>query len=277
MLSDLFPEKKYQISLFNTSLKYLKTQLFINKAEFITYDLDYIVFCYGRDCQLSPYGLTIYTTYSYGIKLRYAYKEKFVKSNNTLISTGTKFPVIYFNYRLFSDNKNFTKKFERYEFKITKKLYGKNTGITNLTLVGGYIDGIPCYNYFYNGHGSKLNTFSIFAENTFATMDINRFMADRFIHFYFEQDFGNRFIKTKHFKPEFVISNNIGFGDVSVKELESYNKGYYEVGLQINNIINQMNIIKYGVGVFYNYGTYSNSKIISNNFAYKLTVKFNIQ
>ncbi len=275
MLTDMFNQKKYQISLYNTSLKYLKTKIFINKTD--AYAFNYF-FC--RDVNGFCVNLYNYMVYSTGIKLRYAYKEKFVKSNNTLISTGTKYPVIYFNYTLFSDNKDFTKKFERYEIRINKKIYTKNLGVTNLSLSGGFVNGQPYSPYFYNGHGSSPSgKFGIYSENSFATMEVSSFLVDRFINFYFEHDFGNRFIKTKIFKPEFTISNNIGFGQNKTFGLEqySYDKGYYEAGLQINNIINQMNIIKYGVGIFYNYGEYSNKNVISNNFAYKLIVKFNIQ
>ncbi len=270
MLYDLFNKKEYKISLFNTSIKYLKTNIFVKKLNIKTYNFLYDIY----QPNVKPIEL-----YSYGIKLRYAYKEKFIKSNNVLISTGTKYPIIYFNYQLFSDKKNFINKYQRYELKIIKKIYNKTIGTTNISAVGGYISGTPYDGYLYNGHGSKTGQFSIFAENTFATMPIGKYYVDKFISLYIEQNFGNILIRTKKFKPEFAISNNIAFGYNKNKNLQAftYEKGYYEAGLQINNIINQMNIIKYGIGVFYNYGQYSNLTKIKNNFAYKLIVKFNIQ
>lgn len=279
MIREMFNQKIYQISLNSTIFKYLKTNIYINRINFLDDDFNSINFCNNCYCASFP-NIKSFQLYTYGIKLRYAYKEKFIKSNNTLISTGTKFPVIYFNYRLFSDNMMFSKKFERYEIKIAKKIYWKKIGNTNLSFVGGYLDGNPNPNFMYSGNGSRgFGKFSIFAENTFSTKFVEFSFVNKFIALYFEHDFGNRLIKTKHFKPEFAISNNIGYGFNTYKGLEnfSYNKGIYEAGFQINNIINQMNIIKYGIGIFYDYSENNDNINIMNNFAYKLTVKFNIE
>jgi hypothetical protein len=58
-------------------------------------------------------------------------------------------------------------------------------------------------------------------------------------------------------------------------DLNSYNRGYYEAGLLIDNIIN-LNFFSYGMGVFYRYGPYSLENI-SNNFAYKFSFRFQLE
>ena len=49
-------------------------------------------------------------------------------------------------------------------------------------------------------------------------------------------------------------------------------KGYYESGILINNILN-LGFYSFGVGAFYRYGPYSLDKI-SDNFAWKFTMTF---
>jgi hypothetical protein len=51
-------------------------------------------------------------------------------------------------------------------------------------------------------------------------------------------------------------------------------KGYFESGILINNLLNQW-FFGIGVGAFYRYGPYSLNKTI-DNFAFKFTITLNI-
>jgi hypothetical protein len=95
-----------------------------------------------------------------------------------------------------------------------------------------------------------------------------------------KQDFGSLLFKTKQFNPEITLVTNIGFGKLrnpekhNNLEFNTMEKGYYESGILINNIL-KTTIFGYGFGIFYRYGPYAFNKT-SDNFAYKLTLKFNL-
>ncbi|UCH14546.1 MAG: hypothetical protein JSV22_00935, partial [Bacteroidales bacterium] len=135
------------------------------------------------------------------------------------------------------------------------------------------------YSKLYNGHGSYKG-FTLESEYSFATMRFNEFLSDRFVSLYLKQNLGTRFFETKWFKPDIALAANIGFGKLSHPEKHNYfefntmEKGYYEGGILINNIL-KPGIFGYGFGIFYRFGPYAFSKT-SDNFAYKLTLNINL-
>jgi hypothetical protein len=50
------------------------------------------------------------------------------------------------------------------------------------------------------------------------------------------------------------------------------NKGYFESGIQINNIL-KLSFQGYGIGIYYRYGPYSLPKLI-DNWAFKFNLTF---
>ncbi|MFW5721558.1 MAG: hypothetical protein ACOCWW_04175, partial [Bacteroidota bacterium] len=114
------------------------------------------------------------------------------------------------------------------------------------------------------------------AENSFGTMRMNEFYADRFLSVFFKHDFGNLLFRTEKFAPKFAVINNFGIGAFTQETnqhsvpVKSFEKGYYECGLLINNILSQ-SFLGYGVGIFYRYGPYAFEKT-ADNFAYKLSL-----
>jgi hypothetical protein len=112
-------------------------------------------------------------------------------------------------------------------------------------------------------------------------MRFNEFLSDRFFALFIKQDFGKLLFRTKgKFQPEIALVHNLGFGtltDQSPHEhitFRTMEKGYYEGGLLINNLIH-VQLFKYGLGVMYRYGSYAFPKTI-DNFAFKLSLQFNI-
>jgi hypothetical protein len=111
-------------------------------------------------------------------------------------------------------------------------------------------------------------------------MRFNEFLSDRFVSLYFKQDFGRMLFGGEKFRPRLAFVNNIGFGWLNHSyyhnniEFRTLEKGYYECGLLINNLINQK-MFGYGFGIFYRYGPYSLLKI-RDNFALKLSFTLNL-
>ena len=95
-------------------------------------------------------------------------------------------------------------------------------------------------------------------------MNNYEFLSDRFVNFYFRQDFGSLLLKTKKFHPEISLVHNIAFGSLASPELhqgiefKTLEKGFFEGGIVVDNILrfNYMNMgyLGLGVGVYYRYG-----------------------
>ena len=209
---------------------------------------------------------------------RYAYKEKFIRNMKKKISMGTNYPIVWFQYtRGISSFLEGDFDYNRYDIKIEKSFYTNYLGKTSLKLAAGYVDADIPYTNLYNGNGSY-HAFTLFAPNSFATMRMNEFLSNKYLAFYFTHDFGKLLLQSKKFKPEFMIATNIGFGwldfdqshyNINYKTME---KGYYESGLLINNLLN-LRVYSLGLGAFYRYGPYMMPKTI-DNLGGKISLKF---
>ncbi len=264
---------------FGTSLlPYVKVQLFLNQqSRQVT--SDYFRFPDYSDIGFEPPTRLFHFTET-GIKFRYAFKEKFMETpRGNRLSLGTDYPVIQANI---SRGLNFLDgqfEYTRIEARISKTFLSKNFGQSIISITGGYIDSNLPYPRLYNGHGSY-GKFTVETGNSFATMRMNEFVSDRFVSLFFKQNFGELLFKTDKFKPKIALVQNIGFGDLVYKEnhygisMRTMDEGYYESGLLINNILNQM-FVGYGLGVFYRYGPYQLTETI-DNFAFKFTITINL-
>ena len=95
-------------------------------------------------------------------------------------------------------------------------------------------------------------------------MENYEFLSDRFVHFYFRQDFGTLLFKTEKFQPEFAFEHNIAFGSLTAPalhqgiEFKTLEKGFFEGGVVVNNLLRfnylNMGYLGLGLGVFYRYG-----------------------
>lgn len=224
----------------------------------------------GRD-RKSTFNLAEVTT-----GFRFAYKEKFLKNARTQISLGTNYPIIYFQYgRGLNKMLNGNFAYDRLDVKITKSFYFKYLGRTSLCLNLGMVRGDVPYTELYNGNGS-FRQFTIYTPNSFATMRMNEFLSDRYVAFYFTHNFGQLLLRQKWFHPEISIASNMAFGSLEkpgVHHLIAFDimdKGYFESGLLLNNLIN-LGLVNLGIGAYYRYGAYS-----LYNWQDNATVKFSL-
>jgi hypothetical protein len=216
-----------------------------------------------------------------GIKLRYAYKETFMKSpRGNKFSMGTKSPVLCFNVARGTELLNGSFTYWRTELKITKTFTTKTWGETHMSIISGLVSGKVPYAKLYAGLGSY-RPFTLETEQSFGTMRFNEFLSDKFFGLFIKHDLGKLLFKPKgKFQPEIALVHNFGFGSLTNKEpheniaFKTMNKGYFEGGLLINNLL-RVQLFKYGVGVFYRYGPYAFTKTI-DNFAFKLSLQLNL-
>lgn len=273
LIKDMVREEKYEADLSFRTLQYFKAKIFTNQSTvnpFNDYQFQEGTNTYSDDFYVSEIGLN----------LKFAYKEKFMETPYGKFSMGTDFPVFYGNIirgiPWYKGNFSYTK----FEAAIAHNFFIKMVGTSHAKVVGGYAQGdIPYFN-LYNGNGGYGNKLSLYADNSFSTMRLGEFYADRFISLYYRHNFGSLLFRGKKFKPQISFLNNMGWGWLNDKkkhkniDLKSYSKGYYETGLLIDNVIN-LNFLSYGMGVFYRYGPYSFKKTAAN-FAYKFSFRFQL-
>jgi hypothetical protein len=212
------------------------------------------------------------------IGIRYAYKEKFFDNSRMLLSMGTKYPIIWFNY--YQGFKNFLGgeyNYQRFDIKIQKSFYTKYLGETSIILNGGIVLGDVPYSNLYRGQGTN-GVITMFAPGSFGSMGSAEFLSDRYFAAFFSHNFGNLLYQGEKFKPELVLLTNIGFGWLSHPEyhkniaFKTMNLGYYESGFLINRLLN-LKIYNIGIGATYRYGPYSNN-LIEDNLSIKISLTF---
>lgn len=219
------------------------------------------------------------------LKLRIAFKEKFVYSRNKLSTDGVANPVIWLSYHknlegVFGSPYNF----DKIEFQFKGKKEFKYLGVTSIMAQAGYINGFVPMTELFNIEGTANKDFGIYCTETFSTMRPDEFFCDRFAALYFSHNFRNLLIDFKKFHPEIIIVTNIAFGNCNSNSqslrfsdsqvFNNLNKGYYESGIVIDSII-KSGFSKIGLGAFYRYGPYSYDKTW-DNFAFKITVGFSL-
>jgi hypothetical protein len=210
---------------------------------------------------------------------RFVYREKIIQTSRSRISLGSDFPTVLFRFTKglegFLDGEF---AYNRYDLNIEQSFYTKYLGKTSVRLRAGLIDSDLPYMQLYTGFGSY-GRFAIHAPESFATMRMNEFAADQYAAIYLSHDFGKLLFRTQRFEPEFVIATHAGFGRLKNQQperhsiaMQSFEKGYFESGLLINNMLN-LQFFNLGLGAFYRYGPYSLEGFRKNT-ALRLSLEF---
>jgi len=268
-LSEMDSVTRYYSSFKFTSLRYLHTDIRFNYTEKNIINQNRYDFLADSPNHFFNSELGLY--------FRYSYKEKFLQTpRGNRLSMGTKYPVLYLNLikgLKFLEAEN---EYLKTEAMITKKFTWRGIGDTYITASGAIASGDVPYSGLYYGTGSYswLNI-----DNSFNTMRINEFVSDRFTSIFVRHDFGSLLFKTKKWSPKLVLVSAAGWGDntrigstVSSGFAQKMNKGYFESGIQINNIL-KLSFQGYGIGIYYRYGPYARSKPIENwAFKFNLTI-----
>ncbi|HVA99388.1 MAG TPA: DUF5686 family protein, partial [Bacteroidia bacterium] len=249
--------QKEEASLNFRALHYFKFNCFVNEQLRTTTNN----YAFGISENNATVLLTQYRFSEAGIGFRWAYKEKFIQTPFSLVSLGTKYPIVFFKFTQgFNNLMNGQFQYSRYDLKIEKKFVIRNLGESTLRLMGGYIQGNLPYTNLYNGIGSFLQ-YGISAPNSFETMRMNEFLSNKYAALFYIHTF-NPWIRIGKFSPSVAVVEHIGFGSLNNPQqqfnipVNTMNKGYYESGLEINNILTS-GFAGVGVGVFYRYGPYS--------------------
>lgn len=213
-----------------------------------------------------------------GAHFRYSFREKYAEMFGVKVPVSTKYPVV--NARITKGlDGTLEGEFDylRLDLKVDQSFVLRNLGVTSLRLAAGAVDQELPMGMLFRTPGTFNEDYRIASSYSFETVGANEFYTDRYVHFFFRHNFGQLIYQTEKFKPELSLVTNIGFGDLGGANQHqnilflSPNKGLYESGLQIDNVLRAFGI---GVGAFYRYGEYSHPDW-EENIAVKLTTVFN--
>ncbi|MDY6801447.1 MAG: DUF5686 family protein [Bacteroidota bacterium] len=260
---------------FQTRIRYLQLKLnFMHDERSPQYNYSFLL----DNNPVSNYEVT-----ELGAQIRFSFKEKYIWQLKQKIRIETNWPVLSVGYKkgikgLYGGEIDYEKLWAQIDYSHHFPRLGKS----NIRLEVGKIWGDVPYSFLFSGAGGWSSSMPFFVENRFNTMTPNQFANNEIMNAYFSHDFGARLFSTSNWKPKIMITQAFGMGNLINKNLHQdidlvdMNKGYYESGLVINDII-RVNIVNFvylglGGGAFYNYGHYSSSDWIEN-FKLKINLK----
>ena len=211
------------------------------------------------------------------VKLRFAYKEKFLSTPQGIRSLGTLYPIVWASYQhAFPNVLGGEYEYDRFKFEASKNFYTPYLGVSKIIVQAGYATETCPVMETFNILGTY-EPFGVYSPGSFSAMRLDEFFCDRFVALYLSHNFSGMLWKTNYqlFKPELSVITNIGWGDMKRadafpdKNFKTMEKGYFESGIVIDGLLASP-ISKLGAGVFYRYGHYSLPNVW-DNFAWKIS------
>lgn len=198
------------------------------------------------------------------VKVRFAYKEKFVSENNQIRSLGTTYPIVWLTYQhCFPKVLGSEFEYDRVKFQLDKNFYTNYWGVSEVLLQAGFAsEGCPVMETF--DILSSYLTLGLYSPGCFNTMRFDEFFCDRFAAVFLSHNFSGMLWHTNSpwFQPELTLATNIGWGDMRRadafpdKNFKTMEKGYFESGIIVDGLL-KLPLLKMGIGAFYRYGPYA--------------------
>ena len=226
---------------------------------------------------------TSHNTYHFAtinVGMKFIYNERFRYTQYGIKSLGSKCPSVELNYERGMKNVlGGDYQYNKIELGVKWNVDIINDMNFSFNVLAGYENNNIPYSNLYNALSGYYN-YTIFAPSSFATMRMNEFVSDIYAYAFLQYNFGMIFGNFRNFHLEPVLLLNCGYGNLQKYkqtmhngiDVRTMNKGYYEAGLLINDIID----LKYytmGVGACYRFGPYQYSSF-NDNIAYKITIVF---
>jgi hypothetical protein len=172
--------------------------------------------------------------------------------------------------------------FTQINFKINHQIKRINAATTSFLLQGGIVFGEAPISHLYNATPNYtyknpwIDRVTFAGKNSFETMGFNEFISDKYAMFQVKHKLFKRLKISKKVKPQITLVSRAAIGDIENPinhtgfTFKKMNKGYFESGLEINQIYKG-----FGLSTFYRYGSYQNSEW-SDNLAVKLTYSLSL-
>lgn len=215
--------------------------------------------------------------------IRIAFKESLLNDPNFNFYRISPFPIIYLQYtRGINNILKSQYNYNRLDFKLAHKQFYKILGYTDIILHAGYVDRDLPYSLLFSPRAGY-SLIGIASNEHFATMRLNEFACNGYIALFLRHNFG-RMTQNKNFSPRIAIAQNIGWGFLSHPEnhicpshkIKGMEKGYYETGVIIEDLLVIQKLLAFGFGFYYRYGPESlpNSR---DNFAFKIRFRVSLE
>lgn len=276
-MSKMNNNEKIEARLKFRTLRYLRVYLFANQETIDVTDSYYFL---KKINDLTWLHNNSFLFNEVGAEFRYAFKQKIIQTSKYKYAKPTKYPILYARIAQGLNNSYGEFEYTRITVKTEKTFRIKNIGQPSFYVESGITIGNAPIHKLNTSLGTFMpNSFLIASDLAFETMFPYEFFSDRFVNIHLKHSFGSLLLKTKKFKPELVLLTNIGFGSLSNQQnhggevFKTMDKGYYESGISINNLI-KVNFTTFGVAGFFRYGPYQLPKQ-SDNFTVKLSFEYN--
>jgi len=273
-LSTFYNHQSYEVTFESKFISKIETTLKINRSRIdplFNYDFN------TPNKTYNVYNLTLAT-----LSLEWSPNSKFLQAPQEILEVEKGFPKLILQVshaipNVLSDNIEFTKIDTRI-YQEKKHLSGQKT---TFLLQGGISLGNTPLSHLYSVAPNNLDREAILSRITFAnktsfeTMYFNEFYSDRYSLFQLKHYF-NKLQISKSIKPILVLGSKVAFGGFSHQEnhqgieFKTMEKGFYESGLELQNIFKG-----FGLSTYYRYGPYQLPKF-DQNVAIKLSFTLNL-
>ncbi|WP_044118288.1 DUF5686 family protein [Alkaliflexus imshenetskii] len=221
--------------------------------------------------------VTPFQTHEAAMRVKWQPLLRVAHSGFGLTPLGNEFPAFWLNIRSGIGNET-----EKFNYTATEFQFENNFRVNPLIaasvrITSGNIWGEPTLTQLYSTFGTSRRGLSLESRYSFATMRPNEFAASSFSLLFIRTSIPTRINHAGKFKPVITLSSSAGWADISNQYkpiVQTFNKGFYESGIYIGNILKQM-FLKYGLAVHYRYGPYQHQREI-DNWSFKIGVEIGI-
>jgi len=225
----------------------------------------------------------IYSFNDYYVKVgaRLAFRERFWGADKYYFYSVSPYPVFIIQYSKGMKgviNSDFN--YNRIDLKVMYRKNWKILGFTNLTLFAGYVDRmLPCPLLLNQRAGYY--PVGLDGADNFGVMRADEFLSDKYVSVFIRHNFG-RMTQNRKFSPRIIVCQGVGFGALKNADahtginFKTMEKGYFESGLMIGDLLVVKNLLSFGAGLFVRYGAYYLPKPqykAIDNFAFKVSFR----
>jgi hypothetical protein len=212
---------------------------------------------------------------------RIAFRESFWGADKFYFHSVSPFPVLILQYtRGFKGVIISDFNYNRVDLKMMYRKNWKILGFTNLTLFAGFIDR-PLPSPLLFNQRAGYYPIGFYGGDQFGAMRPDEFLSDKYASLFVRHNFG-RMTQNKRFSPRIIVCQGIGFGGVRSPNshhgiiFKTMEKGYFESGVMIDDLLVIGGVLSFGVGTFVRYGAYYLPKPqykTIDNFAFKISFR----
>ncbi len=219
-------------------------------------------------------------------QVQYFFGAQFIRMGNSRNLAAIRFPMLQASYTqgLRALGSHF--RYGKWEARLVHEHTFRQAGTLHGELWFGFAKGDIPYHALWNGQGTG-KPVPRMIPTFMQTMGLYEFLNDRFAFVFLSHNFRKLLYKSpyKWLQPEPVFHQNFAWGNLRNPTehqgitTNTLNKGYWESGFMLNNLIKfkYMKSLKIGLGggVFFRYGYYHRDKF-SENVAYKFSFSIGV-